>query len=113
MQGRAGIFVYGCRSVDVECDSQDLQAGNVRMGVNMSLEVEFAGVSFKNPVTTASGTFGSGMEYSEFVALDKLGAVTTKGVASVPWHAIFLFSLNIMRESLSMCAGARRRIMSR
>ena len=52
----------------------------------MSLEVEFAGVSFKNPVTTASGTFGSGMEYSEFVALDKLGAVTTKGVANVPWQ---------------------------
>ena len=52
----------------------------------MSLEVEFAGVTFKNPVTTASGTFGSGMEYSEFVALDKLGAVTTKGVANVPWQ---------------------------
>lgn len=51
----------------------------------MSLEVNFAGVIFKNPVTTASGTFGSGMEYSEFVNLDKLGAVTTKGVASVPW----------------------------
>lgn len=51
----------------------------------MSLEVNFAGVTFKNPVTTASGTFGSGMEYSEFVNLDKLGAVTTKGVASVPW----------------------------
>lgn len=52
----------------------------------MSLNIEFAGVSFKNPVTTASGTFGSGMEYSEFVNLDKLGAVTTKGVANVPWE---------------------------
>lgn len=52
----------------------------------MSLEVNFAGITFKNPVTTASGTFGSGMEYSEFVGLDKLGAVTTKGVASVPWE---------------------------
>lgn len=52
----------------------------------MSLEVNFAGVTFKNPVTTASGTFGSGMEYSEFVNLDKLGAVTTKGVANVPWE---------------------------
>lgn len=55
------------------------------MESSMSLEVNFAGVIFKNPVTTASGTFGSGMEYSEFVNLDKLGAVTTKGVASVPW----------------------------
>lgn len=52
----------------------------------MSLEVNFAGITFKNPITTASGTFGSGMEYSEFVGLDKLGAVTTKGVASVPWE---------------------------
>lgn len=51
-----------------------------------SLEVNFAGITFQNPVTTASGTFGSGMEYSEFVNLDKLGAVTTKGVASVPWE---------------------------
>lgn len=50
------------------------------------LEVEFAGIKFQNPVTTASGTFGSGMEYSEFVDLDKLGAVTTKGVANIPWE---------------------------
>ena len=49
------------------------------------LEVKFAGITSPNPVTTASGTFGSGMEYSEFVDLDKLGAVTTKGVANVPW----------------------------
>ena len=49
------------------------------------LTVNFAGITFDNPVTTASGTFGSGMEYSEFVNLGKLGAVTTKGVASVPW----------------------------
>ena len=49
------------------------------------LAVNFAGVDFPNPVTTASGTFGSGLEYSEFVGLDKLGAVTTKGVANVPW----------------------------
>ena len=39
----------------------------------------------KNPVTVASGTFGSGMEYGEFVDLNRLGAVTTKGVANVPW----------------------------
>ena len=50
------------------------------------LAVSFAGITFDNPVTTASGTFGSGMEYSEFVGLDKLGAVTTKGVANVPWQ---------------------------
>ena len=51
----------------------------------MNTKVTIAGVEFKNPVTTASGTFGSGMEYSEFVDLSKLGAVTTKGVASTPW----------------------------
>lgn len=50
------------------------------------LQVNFAGKTFENPVTTASGTFGSGFEYSEFVNLDKLGAVTTKGVANVPWQ---------------------------
>ncbi len=48
-------------------------------------EVNIAGVVMKNPVTTASGTFGSGREFSEFVDLNKLGAVTVKGVASVPW----------------------------
>lgn len=50
------------------------------------LEVNFAGLTFKNPVTTASGTFGSGLEYSEFIDLEKLGAVTTKGVANTPWQ---------------------------
>lgn len=49
------------------------------------LSVTIAGVELKNPVMTASGTFGSGMEYSEFVDLSKLGAVVTKGVANVPW----------------------------
>ena len=48
-------------------------------------KVTIAGVEFKNPVMTASGTFGSGMEYGEFVDLNQLGAVVTKGVASVPW----------------------------
>ena len=52
----------------------------------MNLEVKLAGVTFKNPVTTASGTFGSGAEYEEFVDLSALGAVTTKGVANVPWE---------------------------
>lgn len=51
----------------------------------MNTKVNLAGVSLKNPVMTASGTFGSGEEYSEFVDLSKLGAVVTKGVASVPW----------------------------
>ena len=51
----------------------------------MNLSVDFAGVTMKNPVTTASGTFGSGAEYDEFVDLNLLGAVTTKGVANVPW----------------------------
>ena len=49
---------------------------------NMSVNV--AGVEWKNPVTVASGTFGSGAEYSEFVDLNRLGAVTTKGVANKP-----------------------------
>lgn len=48
-------------------------------------KVTIAGVKFKNPVMTASGTFGSGEEYSEFVDLNRLGAVVTKGVANVPW----------------------------
>lgn len=51
----------------------------------MNTSVTLAGITFKNPVTTASGTFGSGMEYSEYVDLSRLGAVTTKGVASRPW----------------------------
>ena len=51
----------------------------------MNTQVTIAGVTFRNPVMTASGTFGSGMEYSEFVDLNKLGAVVTKGVANVPW----------------------------
>lgn len=51
----------------------------------MNMKVEIGGVEFKNPVMTASGTFGSGAEYSEFVDLNRLGAVVTKGVADVPW----------------------------
>ncbi len=51
--------------------------------INMS--VDLAGVTLKNPVMTASGTFGSGAEYNEFVDISKLGAVVTKGVANVPW----------------------------
>lgn len=53
--------------------------------MSLNLSVDIAGVKMKNPVTTASGTFGSGMEYNEFVDISKLGAVTTKGVANIPW----------------------------
>lgn len=52
----------------------------------MNMKVNIAGVEWKNPVTVASGTFGSGAEYCEFVDLNYLGAVTTKGVANVPWE---------------------------
>ena len=51
----------------------------------MNTKVNLAGVELKNPVMTCSGTFGSGMEYAEFVDLSRLGAVVTKGVANVPW----------------------------
>ena len=52
----------------------------------MNTSVNIAGVTWKNPVTVASGTFGSGEEYSELVDLNQLGAVTTKGVANIPWQ---------------------------
>ncbi len=51
----------------------------------MNTKINIAGVTFKNPVMTASGTFGSGEEFAEFIDLNKLGAVVTKGVANVPW----------------------------
>ncbi|MBQ9142959.1 MAG: dihydroorotate dehydrogenase, partial [Lachnospiraceae bacterium] len=51
----------------------------------MNTSVNIAGVELKNPVMTGSGTFGSGMEYGEFVDLNRLGAVVTKGVANIPW----------------------------
>lgn len=52
----------------------------------MNMKVDLCGITLNNPVMTASGTFGSGEEYSEFVDLNKLGAVVTKGVANVPWE---------------------------
>ena len=52
----------------------------------MNTEVKIAGVPFRNPVMTASGTFGSGMEYGEFVDLNALGGVVTKGVSLEPWQ---------------------------
>jgi len=64
-------------------DRPDQGAGEAKQGPD--LRVSIAGVEWKNPVTVCSGTFGSGMEYGEFVDLNGLGAVTTKGVANVPW----------------------------
>ncbi len=51
----------------------------------LNTTITIGGVTFKNPVMTASGTFGSGMEYAQFVDLNRLGAVVTKGVANIPW----------------------------
>ncbi len=56
------------------------------MDKDLNMKVNIAGVELKNLVTTASGTFGSGIEYSEFVDLNRLGAVVTKGVSNVPWE---------------------------
>lgn len=61
--------------------NNEIKSGNI----DINTKVNIAGVEFKNPVTVASGTFGSGAEYGEFVDLNRLGAVTTKGVANVPW----------------------------
>lgn len=55
------------------------------MNFDFNMKVNIAGITFQNPVTTASGTFGSGMEYSQYVDLSRLGAVTTKGVSLTPW----------------------------
>ena len=79
----AGKFLAGPRRLA----GIDLR-GEIATGIrreNMNTEVTLAGITLKNPVMTASGTFGSGMEYSEFVDLNRLGAVVTKGVANVPW----------------------------
>lgn len=64
-------------------EEKNMPAGNTESGLDMT--VNLAGVELKNPVMTASGTFGSGEEYGEFVDLNRLGAVVTKGVANVPW----------------------------
>lgn len=55
------------------------------MSTEINMSVNIAGVEWKNPLTVASGTFGSGAEFEEFVDLNRLGAVTTKGVANIPW----------------------------
>ena len=66
----------------------------------MDMRVNIAGVEWKNPVTVASGTFGSGEEFSEFVDLNKLGAVTTKGVAMYRGRAI---RLRVWQKSTAAC----------
>ena len=82
------------------------------MSMNMTAEknapaldtsVTIAGVTLKNPVMTASGTFGSGAEYSEFVDLNKLGAVVTKGVANVllPHTFTMIFVSNCFKYGIS------------
>lgn len=97
----------------------------------MDMRVKIAGVEWNNPVTVASGTFGSGEEYSEFVDLNRLGAVTTKGVANVPWpgnptprvaeihsgmmNAIGLQNPELMysvREISRFCVSTIRRLLS-
>lgn len=67
----------------------------------MNTSVELCGVTLKNPVMTASGTFGSGAEYSEFTDLNRLGAVVTKGVANVPWPGI---RLRVWQKSMAGCS---------
>ena len=66
----------------------------------MNMKVDLCGVTLNNPVMTASGTFGSGAEYAEFVDLNKLGAVVTKGVAD-------LSAIHRVRGSRCKCAAAR------
>ena len=79
----------------------------------MDMRVKIAGVEWNNPVTVASGTFGSGEEYSEFVDLNRLGAVTTKGVAAFGFcpNAIppsLTFGQEILISSISTSSFARR-----
>ena len=86
----------------------------------MDMRVKIAGVEWNNPVTVASGTFGSGEEYSEFVDLNRLGAVTTKGVANVPWPGnptprvaeIHSGMMNAVREISRFCVSTIRRLLS-
>lgn len=72
--------------MQADSDTQQRNAVRIRKDTAMNTSVTIAGVELKNPVMTASGTFGSGMEYGEFVDLNRLGAVVTKGVANVPWE---------------------------
>lgn len=67
----------------------------------MDMSVNIAGVEWKNPVTVASGTFGSGAEFADYVDINKLGAVTTKGVANVPWAGNPLLILSRITGSIN------------
>ena len=78
MHGWPGFCCKRCGYLTVK------KAGMWMEDFNLNTNIEIAGVRFKNPVMTASGTFGSGMEYAEFADLNRLGAVVTKGVANVP-----------------------------
>ena len=71
----------------IECyiSLEERMACGIGGGFIMDMKVNIAGVEWKNPVTVASGTFGSGAEFADYVDINKLGAVTTKGVANVPW----------------------------
>jgi dihydroorotate dehydrogenase (NAD+) catalytic subunit len=62
-----------------------MKDNNIEVNKDINMKVNIAGITFKNPVTTASGTFGSGMEYCDYVDLSRLGAVTTKGVSTTAW----------------------------
>jgi len=62
---------------------KEIDGGELQKKVNLSVNI--AGIEFQNPVMTASGTFGSGKEYGQWIDLNQLGAVVTKGVSNVPW----------------------------
>ena len=75
----------------------------------MDMKVNIAGVEWKNPVTVASGTFGSGEEFGEFVDLNRLGAVTTKGVANVPWPGNPTPRVGVETGRYRCCDGSDRK----
>ena len=77
----------------------------------MNTKVTIAGVTFDNPVMVASGTFGSGEEFSEFVDLNRLGAVVTKGVANIPWPEIRRRVLQKYTAVCSMPSVCRTRVL--
>ena len=77
----------------------------------MDMSVNIAGVEWKNPVTVASGTFGSGEEFSEYVNLNRLGAVTTKGVANVPWSGNIYTHIHQISTSVERKTGPSLQIL--
>ena len=86
MEERMACGIGACLACVCQSKDKDEHSNvNNKRVTLMNTRVNLAGVLLKNPIMTASGTFGSGQEYSEFVDLNKLGAVVTKGVANVPW----------------------------